>query len=518
MKLNEGFKRKLSIALYAASIMLFMFSAFILFMVHNVKKMNFSEDSENKYSSAEIIQKLKASNPDLYYIGNVKVFFPEHEKFTFSSTVENGLKFAKSKINACLKELAVHKEKIGSNAGKETGIIKFYRNIINSTVAHYAVLDLNNVDRGYTDEFWRMNEPLKNEISAAYRRPLAIVNATSENLFERMNYDFFEFDKYFFEPEEKRKYLSLLQKIAASKGDNEFRMQITYYFWRLVAAETFLCRRNGYLIESLNKWGYVVAHEGLSYGSIFLYDNGILSDEKIRRSAKDVLLKMVEFLDSKPEMTAAIDFDCERTIKKMKKMKTSDKLTCGVLNLWYGDPYQPLIDLQAKVNGGPKMGLKEIEIFMNEYWKKSRSGKRYVDVLANSGNDILSMYKFIKFSVNMHPFAARAGKIDVPDTMTFACYETYVRLVTLGGLARLYYAEYGRWPDLSKDMDFRKEAGIAAVDPYDNSDIKIETMSNGWLKMYGSISEVIEKKMASDKFIVSPVFLNVTVPMPALRK
>ncbi len=512
-------KRRIAAALYFISAILFIFSAFIIFIVHNVKAMKMLADDAKELTYEEFVEKLRKSNPDLYNLGMVEISLPDNEKIPLpaNGTIETGLKYFREKIEKIKKELTVKlDQKKPPASGDEIDQIKssiaFYKRAIDVHLIDYACRGLKNVERDYLEAVWKLNKSFRDEMVSTYYRPIIFAAATEEGILDFDAYWKKYNSKFFNDPYLKFSVSNLLEMIAFENGDIEFAMMADYYKLRETAAAAFLFCPKVPKTRSLNDWEFIASEYSDVTKALYLKDDRLFSSEKTRKAAKEALLKRVEFLRFKPDFTMTFNNEFEAIKKRDLMMATKDKLTYGILNIWYGDPNQPFYDAAAKINEKPGNSLNEIEKILIEYVKKIQYGKSYTIELANSGDGLISMFKFVKFAINMHPFATKAHFIPVSDLKNIACNETFQRIVTLGGLARLFYFENGRWPDLSKDTAFVNEAGIAAVDPYDNANIRSEIMADGSVRYFGSVC-----KVPAEKHYIREIFekADLIVPKPA---
>ena len=204
------------------------------------------------------------------------------------------------------------------------------------------------------------------------------------------------------------------------------------------------------------------------------------------------------------EETAEVSF--VRAIKNHSQNAVSRKralidkypVTLNILNMWYGESCDfectALYNLQVwKTAGYARLleAIEELDAYYNE---------KYYSQL-NSFKAIFAFHPFIRRDCQKSLLALEMKKQAVK--------EAEYRLITLGGLARIFYTENKRWPDIEQYRNrldwrlYRKEnraagfgsiqkadsaflglAGRAAIDPMDNRVMRSKVLADGSITYY----------------------------------
>ena len=335
---------------------------------------------------------------------------------------------------------------------------------------HGAKTDLN-----YCEKFWELNGPARYEISLIAADNFKAAGP-SDGKYSR--------DELFSKAYANANFSASMMALAIGRGEVSFALDAAtahLLFSKAVAdcfvQETVPIKLN-YLMPMLTEHENVIKQ-------LFLTDNACFhTAETVLKLAK-TLEKRVRFIDAVPTFKESVENESKLIKKAAAALPVREKLTLGILELWYGDAHEPYHELARELSGSGKTDYASIIEMTIAAVKKYPHRRTFNQELANSGDGIIPMIKFAWFAVNTNPLAANA-MMRIPINMLFfiARADARFRLVTLGGLARFFYYENGRWPDLSKDSDFVKKAGRSAVDPYTGALMRCKNIDGGALMLY----------------------------------
>ncbi|HOT74769.1 MAG TPA: hypothetical protein PK467_03210 [Candidatus Wallbacteria bacterium] len=147
-------------------------------------------------------------------------------------------------------------------------------------------------------------------------------------------------------------------------------------------------------------------------------------------------------------------------------IRSKNPLTMSILDMWYGRPENYYAGMTNAVSSIPKgMGAALV-----------KSVASYHELIAGA-----SEYSRLK----LHPHFSMMGFADYSKLTADAVKsEAFNRLITLGGLSRIYCLENGGWPELDKNKEFLAAAGMAALDPADGKTIRAINASQGAVSYY----------------------------------
>lgn len=150
--------------------------------------------------------------------------------------------------------------------------------------------------------------------------------------------------------------------------------------------------------------------------------------------------------------------------------REQNPITMSILDLWYDKPENFFAGMTNAINTIPKgMGAALV-----------KSMKSYHELFA--GDDKPGMMRWVK----IHPHFSMTGFPDYFSKIAAKSVksEAVNRLITLGGLSRIFYIENGGWPELDKNKDFLAAAGMAAIDPADGKTIRAANASPDTVSYY----------------------------------
>ena len=150
-------------------------------------------------------------------------------------------------------------------------------------------------------------------------------------------------------------------------------------------------------------------------------------------------------------------------------MRENNPITMSILDMWYDRPENFFIGMTNAASSIPKgMGAALV-----------KSVASYHELLTGGGKT--SEYSRLK----LHPHFSVTGFADYSKlTANIVKADAFNRLITLGGLSRIFYLENGGWPELDKNKGFIDAAGMAAIDPADGKTIRATNASPDAVSYY----------------------------------
>jgi hypothetical protein len=474
MNKNYNLKKIISRFLIAASLVLFLFSLIFMLIAYNVSSMRAAMNENNK-GGFENIEKIKQLYPDYFTLASLEIRFP-----AAALPIAAGGTF-ESYLNK-------------TYHGKDTADWGYRYTIISSLGEHFKI-----TDEAYLNSFYDMNSRFAEEIITSYDRPFASNDLNAQIILHPADGKVYE-----------QCWLaciinnSMILKIAyraLAKKDYALALKSDIAYLRFSSAAGVLgdpCLSN--IINYDLYTEYNLAKQ------IYLNEDFYLSGEAPLNKFKDALLKRVEFIKNRPDFAAAFKNTTAMLERKTAGLKWKDKATLYALNLWYGDPDADFIETSKLIYSKKGAPCSEYEKILEDARIKYPLKRSFMNELAYTGDGLLSLFKFVKFAVNTHPLAPNAY-IPNQELAHFINTGTKLRLVTLGGFARHFYAVNKRWPDLAKDDDFLKEAGPAAIDAYcgkpfiitqseDGGKINIKSAAKDWYDHVSKETKYIELNVA----------------------
>jgi hypothetical protein len=174
----------------------------------------------------------------------------------------------------------------------------------------------------------------------------------------------------------------------------------------------------------------------------------------------------------------------------------------ALLELYYGK-FEPWAEIFSK----------DIEGIINEPWrsqieavkkKEARYSTVYIEKSEYDENgEKINKNEYFQY-LWKNPLQ---GEIPVISNMFIDAAENDIRyrLTTLGGLARLYYFDHGKWPDILKDKGFKESAGETAVDSIVGAPIRSIVNADGSITFYSVGTNYIDDGGDENKDIIIKV-------------
>lgn len=337
------------------------------------------------------------------------------------------------------------------------------------------------VDPGYCEKFWNMNERARSEISRAAAGDFSFAGATAEVIASLQMKGATSQEAMIRRIFNARHYSASMTRVAVFRGDYAFALD--EYVASLQFGETARIVYSAPTTAGLS-FRMSVA-EGDKYTSdLFLSDGAFFASSKmVARFAKAIGSRMETF-DEMPTFAAAITEESRLIRNVSAALPFRDKLALGALDLWYGDPHGPFHEVAREIAISKRTDYSAYFDIMNAAMARHPRPASFTRELAYTGDSIVDLFRFVKFAVSTHPLASSTHHFPIFDLDRTAKSDAHSRTVTLGALARLFYYENGRWPDLSKDAEFVKNAGKAATDPYTNTPMRTKILADGSLSIY----------------------------------
>lgn len=446
MSKNYNLKKIISKFLVAASLILFLFSLFFLLIAYNVSSIRAAMSANNK-GSFENIEKLKQLYPDYFTLASLEIRFP-----ATAVPIASGGTF-ESLLNKMYR-------------GKDMTDWGYRYTIISALGEHFKI-----TDETYLNSFYDMNSRFVEEIITSYDRPFTANDSNAQ--FIKHPADGKVYEQCWLACVINNSMILKIAYRALDKKDYALALKSDIAYLRFSSAAGVLgdpCLSN--IINYDLYTNYNLAKR------IYLNEDFYLSGEAPLNKFKNALLKRVEFIKTRQDFAAAFKNTTAMLAGKTSGLKWKDKVTLYALNLWYGDPDAAFIETARLIHSKKGAPYSEFHKILEEARLKYPLKKSFTNELAYTGDDMLSFFKFVKFAVNTHPLAPNAY---IPDQELahFINIDTKFRLVTLGGLARHFYAVNKRWPALEKDAGFIKEAGPSSIDGYNGRPFTITQSENG---------------------------------------
>lgn len=444
---QSGFKIYMSKILVAASFVLFFFSIVFITIAYNVSSMKLAM-SNNLIASAADLEKLRERNPDFFTFASLEVKLPAGPL------------------------------PIPAGGTFEAYLNKMYpqRNIsdwsFRYAIAANAGVPGKLTDETYVNSFFNLNSAFERAIVSSYDRPFGDNSVETEfHITSDKNGVLYQ---HWLNSCLNLLMVSRIGGRALDKKDYAMALMSDLAYLRFSAAE-----RNLGAQHINNIIDYNLYHEYAMSKDIFIDENAYFAGgAELSDKFRTALMKRVEFIKKRPNFAYALKNTVGLLKMKLSGLAMKDKATFYALNLWYGDPDAPFIEVAEKIYAKKDSPCAEFEKIIAEAREKYPIRRNFTTELAYTGDDLLSILKFIKFAINTHPLAP-ASYMPAYELKQFIYIETRLRLITFGGLARLFYAENKRWPDPAKDLQFMNEAGPAAIDIYTNKPFKIISGKNG---------------------------------------
>ncbi len=475
MKRSVNYKKKLARAMYIISFALIFFSVIVLTMAYSVssiKKM-FGEGGTASLSAAEF-----KPSPELTALISINSQFPDE--------------MIKLKKQLSLRERFPFITKITKN--------DIYRDAISSIEFYNG----SRTDPDYCRKLWAMNGPARYEISLIasgnfkWAKPLA----KTPSYFESYNLGY-----------EKANFSAVMMALAIENGDLSFALDAAdaHLLYSKTLADCFMPAT---VPVRLNYLMPLIAEHKNTMNRLFLAENACFHTSETIMKLAAALEKRVRFIDALPTFIDALKNECLIIKKAAANLPLREKITLGMMDLWYGDANEPYYELVRNIESSGKTDFASIADMTLAIYKKYPRRNSFSRELAYSEEGIIPMLKFAWFAINTHPMATSSfARIPSHMLFTVSISDAYFRLATLGGLARCFYYENGRWPDLSKDLEFTKKAGRSAVDPYTEKPMRVKHLADGSLSFYCHWKDGINSPAES-----KTTEIEVTAVMPDVLK
>ena len=474
MDKTKNMKKIVTNFLAASAFVSFAFSILFITIAYNVSSMKAALNGTIENNAAPDIEKLRALYPDYFTLASLEIKFPAGK-----IPIIDGSTF----------EAYLNRMYQGKNINDWS-----YRYTVISAMGEFNKI----TDEAYLSAFYNLNASFIKEIVSSYEKPFF------ENSAETKIYTNLSAGKLY-----EQNWLAgiinnmMILKIAyrsLDKKDYDMALKSDIAYLRFTSAAGVM--GDPCLASILN---YDIYSENKFAANIYIKENAYLADGVMKNKFRNALKKRVEFIKIQPDFAVAV----KNTAAMLKTITSGwslkDRATYHALNLWYGDPNAPFMETSDLIYSKKGSGYSEYEKILYEVRLKYPSKRSFTKELAYTGDDIFSLLGFIKFAINTHPLEPNSH-IPIYEFNHYVNIHTKFRLTTLGGLARLFYAENKRWPDLEKDGDFLKEAGIAAIDGYSNKKFRaaeckedgsmiLESALKDWYDPYKKTSENVKLKV-----------------------
>ncbi len=416
-----------------SSLFLFLFSLFLLTMAYNVSSVKSALISNSKINYVSI-EKLKEANPDFFKLAAMEIKIPDlpipaAHGGTFEAYINTLQKSGKDIKHYIFKELGPNKEI---------------------------------TDEIYVNAFFNVNAIFNQEITASYERPFTKNNSETFNVPDNEN-DKRTLSKLWKNSIINNSFIIKIANYSIAKKDYQTALKADIASLRYTRAFWSL---NAISLENLINCEFYP--EFLSSEKLYIKTDEYFHNDELKRSFKDALQKRVEFIKTQPDFTLALKNTITLIKGKEETLSMKDKLILRSLNLWYGDPNEAFFKTADEIFSNKDSGYSEFKKIISDAFFKNIADESFTHKLAYMNNDVSSILDFIKFAINTHPLKNKTYNYSLLNLDYFIDLNMRLRMITLAGFMRLFYSQNNKWPELSKDSDFVKQADICAIDPYTN--------------------------------------------------
>jgi len=340
---------------------------------------------------------------------------------------------------------------------------------------------LNNVEKSI-DGKYTFDEAGKNKIWKRYSELLTSLeklaakepSATEAVIIDLPEKLFHGEMKLFFYPTliERAKISSLLALIAIERKQYNTAITVDLGLMRIARAVAIATNDIPNLIGVLIQYRVAkLAEKGPA--KIYLESDDALRDAKTLIAIKNALkirtVSIPLFFDIRP----AMQVECAWSLALLSVIRSRYPFTMAVLDLWYEKIENFPAAIMAAIKTVPK----------GEGAALLKSVSAHLDSFTFAGKpSILGGYTG---NLNLHPLFLNFGFPNYPKLIAeIVKSDASNRLVTLGALARVFYFETGKWPDLKNDKEFKFSAGMAAIDPADGDAMRFRQNADSTMSFY----------------------------------
>jgi len=191
---------------------------------------------------------------------------------------------------------------------------------------------------------------------------------------------------------------------------------------------------------------------------IYLESDDAFRDPETLAAIKKALKIRTDSIPLFYDIRVAMQVECAWSMALLSVIRAEYPFTMAVLDLWYEKPENfpaGIVKLikPASMNGGAAL-LKSASDHLDRFIFKGKP----------------SFWGEYTGNLNLHPLFSSFAFSNFPKLIADVVRsDASNRLVTLGALARVFYFENGKWPDLKNDKEFKVSAGMAAIDPADGN-------------------------------------------------
>jgi len=270
---------------------------------------------------------------------------------------------------------------------------------------------------------------------------------------------------------EKTKIMAILTRLALNDKDYISAMKFDLALMRLARASA-VGQLNyptlvGVLIQNV-----VLDRASRTPAETYLSHDELFADTAAVSFMRKALASRVSSLGLLFGLESAFRLEGHMIRAANAKRRKAFPWTMAFLDFFYGKAEGPILSYIGELTAAPRATFRE------QFAVTKRFEERYYGLIGGSGPN----------AIFLRPLRVNPLMTHMPDFSgifhDFASLETRGRLATLGGLARLFHFDNGRWPDLSKDKDFAASAGPAAVDPLDGAAMRFRANSDGTMTFY----------------------------------
>jgi len=325
---------------------------------------------------------------------------------------------------------------------------------------------LDSGDSRLTDEYlkqlWETNEPLRQVITIlAAKEP-----DSAERSADIPEYYWVEGSAPLPVTRTTIKLMSVLGEYALRSGDIEFAVMADMAGVRSARA------------LAVGERGFPTLVEVLLQRSAIAFTNRLATHMYLQRAPEDDTIPALEkgIINRSASVDLFYWFDeglqAEKALNQTmsRMLKEEHPVTMGILNSWYGDPLVPINKLSEVIKKAKTAGYGQQLGIVRGFQKavRARQGKTHP----------------LPAPFNKHPLLAVAFPNFSQVVTEIARTDIEYRLITLGGMARLFQRKHKRRPDIISDTKFTQQAGSCAVDPMENSPMLFKYGEDGSIILY----------------------------------
>ncbi len=291
---------------------------------------------------------------------------------------------------------------------------------------------------------------------------------------------------YYFIPVNSSKIAQVLTRLALNEKDYIPAMKFDLALLRLARAVAVGAYNTTTLINVMIQ-ETIIACANDTPGETYISHNELFADTAAVAFMRKAIAIRAASTKLFFDFGAAFIFDAQWLRSDVKRVRDAFPWTMAFLDLYYGKSETARIayykEIKAVSAGTLCDQLAFVKKFEHLCFKSSGEESK------ESGSEEKAE-DYIKY-LWTNPFSR-----EIPDFKNAfiinARAKARYRLVTLGAMARLFYFDNGRWPDLSKDAEFVKSSDLAVIDPVDGKPMRSVMEKDDSMVFYSIGADLID--------------------------